>query len=240
MQGDFLMKIKPYLDLCRVSNLPTVWTNVLCAIILTGETVSLHHFLTLALSISLFYSAGMCLNDIYDLEEDRTRRPSRPLPSGKVTLRSASAFMYIMFGAALLLLAFVPHPRAVFAGLFLLAAIVFYDKFHKAHLISVLVMAMCRLMVFVVSSIAVAGSVGKLAAMGGALQFTYILIISITARYENSRKQRYSFPVIPYMLAGISLLDGIIMAVFVSPGWLAAGIAGTLLTLSGQRFVRGD
>jgi len=42
------------------------------------------------------------------------------------------------------------------------------------------------------------------------------------------------------MIAGISLLDGVLMAVLVSPAWLIAGIAGTLLTGYGQRFVRGD
>jgi len=42
------------------------------------------------------------------------------------------------------------------------------------------------------------------------------------------------------MLAGISLVDGIVIASLVSFPWLLAGIAGALLTWAGQRFVRGD
>ena len=42
------------------------------------------------------------------------------------------------------------------------------------------------------------------------------------------------------MLAGISLLDGLMMALLYAAPWLLAGIAGALLTWAGQRYVRGD
>jgi len=42
------------------------------------------------------------------------------------------------------------------------------------------------------------------------------------------------------MIAAISLLDGVAMAVLVSPVWLVAGVIGGLLTIAGQRYVRGD
>jgi len=42
------------------------------------------------------------------------------------------------------------------------------------------------------------------------------------------------------MLAGISLLDGIVLAALVSIYWLAAGVAASLLTWAGQRCFRGD
>jgi len=42
------------------------------------------------------------------------------------------------------------------------------------------------------------------------------------------------------MIACISLLDGIVMAVLVSPAWLVAGISGAVLTQFGQKYIRGD
>jgi hypothetical protein len=42
------------------------------------------------------------------------------------------------------------------------------------------------------------------------------------------------------MLASISFIDGIMMALFASPFWLLAGMGGAVFTHLGQRYVRGD
>ncbi len=233
-------KIKPYLDLCRISNLPTVWTNVLAAIVLSGGSFSWSHLLVLALSMSLFYSGGMCLNDLCDATVDRLRKPFRPIPSGKISVQDARIFTTILFGVALALLLILPFRSALLAALFLLALIVVYDRVHKKHPWSIFLMAGCRLMVFVVSSSAVSGKVNGAVGIAGCLQFFYVLILSLVARYENRTGKEFSFPVIPVMIASISILDGIVMAFFVSPLWLLAGCAGAVLTHLGQRYVKGD
>src|SRR5262249_16749136 len=46
-------------------------------------------FLVLLLSSSCFYLAGMVLNDVADFEIDRRERPFRPIPSGRISRRSA-------------------------------------------------------------------------------------------------------------------------------------------------------
>jgi 4-hydroxybenzoate polyprenyltransferase len=190
--------------------------------------------------MSLFYSGGMSLNDICDITPDKVKKPLRPLPSGKISLRNGALFTGALFLSAIVLLVFMPFHRAIFAGLLLLFVIAAYDLVHKAHPLSVILMAGCRLLVFVVTSLAVAGSMVSLAMVAGWAQFAYLLLICVVARYENSMSIPFKFPVIPAMLAGISLMDGVLMAVLVSPVWLAAGIAGTILTWYGQRFVRGD
>ncbi len=232
--------IKTFPELCRVSNLPTVWTNVLAATILTGTGFSWPVFLTLTISMSLFYSGGMCLNDIMDAHADGTKKPFRPIPSGRVSIKSAYTLTIALFLAALCLLLFVPYQRAIYAGILLLTVIVAYDKFHRVHPLSVILMATCRLMVFIVSAIAVSGTVGLFAAIAGLLQFAYILAISIAARYEKNKEKPFIFPVIPVMLACISLIDGIVLAVFASPVLLTAGIGGAILTMLGQKFIKGD
>jgi len=235
-----LKTVKAYLDLCRVSNLPTVWTNVLAAVVLSVGEVSWFLFALLSLSLSLFYSGGMCLNDICDAGIDLLKRPSRPIPSGRVQLRGAWLFTILLFTSGLSLLVAVPHPRAIVAGMVLVLLIIAYDTLHKALYLSIFLMAACRLMIFVVSALAVSGTVGRYAGLAGCLQFCYVLLISMVARHENRRGVSYPVPLVPIMLAGISVLDGVVMAVAVSPVWLAAGICGASLTLAGQRFVRGD
>jgi 4-hydroxybenzoate polyprenyltransferase len=236
----FLKSLKAYLDLCRVSNLPTVWTNVLAAFIISTTRFSWLDFLTLALSMSLFYSGGMCLNDICDAAPDRVKKPLRPIPSGRVSMRNSAFFTGVLFLSALVLLADMHFPRAIYGGLLLLLIIAAYDLVHKAHPLSVILMAGCRFLVFVITSLALTGALIPFVLAAGAIQFIYLLLICVVARYENSMNIPFKFPVIPAMLAGISLLDGVLMALFVSPAWLIAGIAGTVLTWYGQRFVRGD
>ncbi|MCP3953431.1 MAG: UbiA family prenyltransferase [Desulfobacterales bacterium] len=232
--------IKPFFELCRVSNLPTVWTNVLAAVVLSGGAFPWAGFIVLAGSMSLYYSAGMCLNDICDVKQDARNRPLRPIPSGRITRTNALIITVLLFVAAFALLGCAPFQRALYGGFVLTVVIVLYDRFHKAHPLSVLLMATCRLLVFVITGIAVSGSLGLIVALGGGAQFIYTLALSIVARYENHRDRPFSIPVIPLMIAGMSLLDGVVMAICVAPAWFIAGLAGAMLTRYGQRYVRGD
>jgi len=233
-------RFKDYLALCRISNLPTVWTNVLAAGLLASGQFMPASFLLLALALSCFYLAGMSLNDLCDVEDDRLRRPSRPLPAGRVSLKNARLLTLVLFVSGMGLLAAAPHLRGLGAGILLLIAIVAYDFHHKRNPFSVLLMAACRFLVFVVVAFALTGQLSPWVLLAGSAQFIYVIAISLVARHENSRASPFPFPVIPAMLAGISLLDGIVLAILVSFPWLLAGAAGALLTWAGQRYVRGD
>jgi len=278
--------LKAYLDLCRVSNLPTVWTNVLAASLLAGGGVLERGPAALAaLALSLFYLGGMALNDLCDCDHDRLQRPSRPIPSGRIPVTDARLFTLALFAAGFLVLALAPWPAALPAAVLLLAVIYAYDRHHKQNPYSVLLMASCRFLVYVVAALAVSGRVATPVLLAGAIQFSYIVLLSLVARWENSRSEKppqlpspggaqrkhgrsetaphvpspggmsavalakaegrlgrgeSPFPLIPLLLAGISLLDGVLLAFLVQPQWLAAGVAGFLLTLAGQRYVRGD
>jgi 4-hydroxybenzoate polyprenyltransferase len=232
--------MKAYLDLCRVSNLPTVWTNVLAAFVLAGDRFHAATFFLLAISLSCFYLAGMAFNDLCDREYDRVNRPSRPIPSGRISARDARIFTMLLFAAGFIILAFASYPRALFVAILLCAVIVAYDRHHKQNPLSVLLMASCRFLVFAVVALAVAGRFPAFVILAGSVQFSYIMILSLIARYENNRPRPFPFPVIPVMLAGISLIDGILLAVLAKPIWFVAGVAGFLLTVAGQRYVRGD
>ncbi len=180
------------------------------------------------------------MNDIYDADTDRVKKPNRPIPSKRVSLKNAYVFTITLFLIALSLLLFFPYKKTVLAGIILLAAIIAYDKLHKIYPQSIILMATCRLMIFVVSALAVAGIISLFVATAGSLQFIYTLAISMIARHENSKKVPYKFPVIPTMIACISILDGIVLTLLASPAWMVAGIGGMVLTRLGQKYIRGD
>jgi 4-hydroxybenzoate polyprenyltransferase len=232
--------LRAYLELSRVSNLPTVWSNVLAGCLLSGGELTPASFFLLAVALSCFYLAGMSLNDACDAEYDSERRPSRPIPSGRISPRAARIFSAMLFAAGILLLTMAPRLSGTAAGALLVAAIVAYDLHHKGNPYSVLLMALCRLLVFLVASLALTGRIPQAVLAAGGIQFLYVLAISLTARYESRRSDPFPFPLIPAMLAGISLVDGLVVAVLRSVVWLGAGVAGALLTWGGQRYFRGD
>ncbi len=145
------MAIKPWLELARISNLPTAWTNVLAGWLLAGGEIKDARVLWLLLGASLMYSAGMILNDAADAKCDREHRKERPIPRGSVTQSAAW-----MVGIAGLLLGAV---ACVFGGgananltLLLLLAILAYDLYHKPWPGSVIVMGACRVLLYLVAA----------------------------------------------------------------------------------------
>lgn len=63
------------LRLGRVSNVPTVWTNVAAGVALSGAGFSVGIVAGLMLALSLFYIGGMYLNDAFDRDIDARERP---------------------------------------------------------------------------------------------------------------------------------------------------------------------
>ncbi|MBF0375745.1 MAG: UbiA family prenyltransferase, partial [Alphaproteobacteria bacterium] len=72
------------LRLGRVSNLPTVWTNVLAGATLAGGLPDGAGLFALLVAATLLYVGGMFLNDAFDRHVDALTRPERPIPSGEV------------------------------------------------------------------------------------------------------------------------------------------------------------
>jgi 4-hydroxybenzoate polyprenyltransferase len=194
----------------------------------------------LSIAMSALYCAGMSLNDICDRDADAVSQPFRPIASGRVELSQARWVTGLLFGLGLGLLLLTPFSSAIFAGLLLVGLIALYDRFHKAHPASVFLMAGCRLMVFVVSGWAAAGAIAPMLMVGAGICFLYTVLISVVARHENTRAARHSFPLIPRLIAGMPLVDAAFVSIVVAPSWILPGIVAALLTLLGQRYVRGD
>jgi len=150
-------RLSGHLAVARISNSPTVVSNVLAGAVLAGGLHDAGGLLLVIAAMVCLYTAGMYLNDVFDYASDRVRRPDRPLPAGIVARGEAAAVgaVLLLSGAALLL----PLGAAAFAsGLVLVALIVAYDLWHKSNPLSPLVMAGCRVMVYVTAYLAFAPS----------------------------------------------------------------------------------
>lgn len=239
------MKIKPFLALCRISNLPTVWMNVLTAMVLIDHVIPAAvqwvWLPVLAFALSAFYCGGMVFNDLCDYQWDKQHQPYRPLVTGSVSVKTAVIIASALFGIGFVIVALTPFfVTGLLAAVALFAAIVIYDVFHKKTAASILVMGLARALVFVLVLMGLTAQWLHWVLIAAALQFLYTLSLTFVARYEHMRGKPYAGPVIPRMIAGMAVVDGLLLAIVVAPVWLLAGIALGVLTRFGQRYVRGD
>ena len=209
------MTLATALRLGRVSNLPTVWTNVLAAAVLADAARSGLALPLTALACSLFYTGGMFLNDAFDREFDARVRPERPIPSGVVSAREVFAAGGAQLAAGLLLVALVARRTVgtstgpVVAGLVLAALIVVYDAWHKQNPIAPLLMGLCRVFVYVTAAVTLTGEVSWPVIGGAFVLLTYLIGLTYVARQENLAELRQLWPVgllaVPFVI-GLPLL----------------------------------
>ncbi len=170
------------LILGRVSNLPTVWTNVLAGWFLAGGSWG-SELLLLELGVSLLYVAGMTLNDAFDASWDRRHAPERPIPGGAISRKAVW-----LVGVAQLTAGVVVLSQGTAAGIAwvgaLVGAILLYDAIHKKTRFAVLAMGACRGLVYVLAgSAANPGQTVWWAAIATAI---YVVGITLAARSERT------------------------------------------------------
>jgi 4-hydroxybenzoate polyprenyltransferase len=177
--------LRTLLVLGRVSNLPTVWSNCLAGWWLSGGG-NFWKLPLLFFGISFLYTGGMFLNDAFDAEFDRQRRPARPIPSGKISAELVWRFGFGQLALGIFLLLFLGKLAAVLA--FVLAIfILIYDALHKVITVSPWLMGACRFWVYVI-----AGTTGIYGLNGwpifcGAALALYVVGLSYVARRESFR-----------------------------------------------------
>jgi len=230
------MTLGTALKLGRVSNLPTVWTNVAAGLGLAVLEPRWRLVVPLGLAVSLLYVAGMYLNDAFDVRWDSQHRPERPIPSGQAALATVFRAGFGMMVAALALLAAV-GAGALAAGVALAVLILVYDMSHKGNPVAPVVMGLCRVAVYAVAACAVGAPLAPPVLLGAALLFFYLVMLSVIARGETSD------PKIPRLvgrlIAGISLVDGLQLLVVGHPIAAALCVGAFFLTLRLQRRVAG-
>lgn len=236
------MQFKTLLALGRVSNVPTVWMNAVAATALTlnaseGE-FAIGQLLAVMAGLSCLYAGGMSFNDYCDRHWDSNHQPFRPIPSGKVSAQSVLIISLVLFLVGLGLLAQTAASFAAAVGL--LSLIVAYDILHKQFASSVFLMASTRLGVYIVAAFTVSTSPPTSVFVLGGIQAIYTLLVTVVARYENKLGIRFNFPLIPWMIACMGIVDALALSWLLSPSWLVAGVITTLATRGAQRYVRGD
>ena len=140
-----MQDLKQYLLLIRLPNVFTALSNVVAGYFsLTGPSdASFIDLSMLMASSALLYIFGIILNDYFDLETDRKERPFRPLPSGRVSKRSA-LFLAVLALLSANVIASLVSTTSLIISAFLSAVVFGYDYGLKHGRSGPLVMGMAR------------------------------------------------------------------------------------------------
>jgi len=278
-----------HLALARISNSPTVVSNTMAGAALAGALQPDGKMGLVAIAMVLFYTAGMYLNDLLDYALDCRERPERPLPAGIVSRSAAITAVIALFSTGSALLWYV-GVLPFLSGLVLIALIICYDTWHKSNPLSPLLMALCRLMVYITAFLAFSVQPLSAVLISGSLLVLYVIGLTYVAKTENKpgmtnvsivatlflpavyfavrQVQQVHWSMLPLILffmlwvaysvsfafrspnrqvgrtvgqliAGISLLDALVLAAAGSLLAVSLALIAFGLTLFLQRYVRG-
>ena len=217
------MSLSPFrlwLDLARAGNFPSVWSNVLAALVLSAPIVGtwpeLSLLLLTGLAGSLAYAGGTTLNDAFDADFDRLHRPERAIPRGLIARSTVAGVGALQLLAGLSLLVFLGASSLAAAGL--AATILLYDWLHKRWTGSVLLMAGCRVMLAVTLASLPGQRMGSAFVAWLVALFVYIVGLSLLARreYHPGAPAEKLGKIVRKMLAFIPFLDAVALLAIVA------------------------
>ncbi len=154
-------KIKAYIDISRPANGVIAFASVLLGAFLSGGGPILS-ILYVAAAAFLILSAGNAINDRCDVEIDRINKPSRPIPSGRLSKREASLFSVIcsLIGLSL---SFLVNLTATFISLTVIILLFLYAvKLKRTPLLGNAVVAVLTGLTFISGGVAVEKPFGAL------------------------------------------------------------------------------
>ena len=172
--------------------------------------------LLIAASVSL-YTAGMVLNDVFDLETDRRERPERPIPSGRVSLKAARRLGWNLLALGVVLgigaAFFVGHLRPAVVAALLAAGVVLYDAWLKRTPLGPPAMGGCRMLNVLLGMSVMAGPLAAENWLVAGAIGVYVAGVTWFARREAQESRR-----LPLTLATLVMVLGIAMLAWL-PRW---------------------
>ncbi len=146
--------IGDWAQLVRLPNSFTLISDTTAASLVVGSfLLPVPAYILTLLASFCAYWAGMILNDVVDIEEDRISRPSRPLPAGRISpvIAGHVAHGMLLIGPMLILVATNIYPAqklwmgAAFGAAMLLSLTVrSYNSSLKPTLVGPVLMGLCR------------------------------------------------------------------------------------------------
>ncbi len=204
--------MRAWLELFRLPNVFTAMADIFLGYLLVHQSLApWWTFLSLLAASSLLYTAGMVLNDVFDVAVDRQERPRRPIPSGRIPLDRALRTGGMMLGAGVACgwaaSATVDNWRPGAIASLLAAAILLYDRILKRTVIAPVVMGSCRFLNILLGASTLAAPWQWFPLVVAAGVGLYITGVTWFARTEARESRRLNLAgAVVVMAAGLALV----------------------------------
>ncbi|MEO0680364.1 MAG: UbiA family prenyltransferase [Pseudomonadota bacterium] len=226
------MTLTTILKLGRVSNLPTVWTNLLAGAALTGHAFGYGPMILAGLALSAFYVGGMWLNDAFDAEIDAKERAARPIPQGEIA-RGAVFVVGFALLALGLVLAVLAEEGAGVVGVALAVSVLAYDGLHKKTVLAPVIMGITRVLCYVMGAMAVGTGPSDEVQLGALGLFAWVVGLTYAAKQEAYDRLERAWPLAVLAVPALLPLLWAVEAPMLLAPWIAmlAVMAGALRLL---------
>lgn len=136
--------LKAYLQLTRPANLVTAVSDILAGAAIAQFTFADYSPVYLVIATLGLYGGGVVLNDVFDARLDAVERPERPIPSGRVPLRSAALMGSILLLTGIASASLLSSTSGIIAAIIALLTVI-YNRFAKHYAFwGPVTMGMCR------------------------------------------------------------------------------------------------
>ena len=195
------MCLDSYIILVRLPNVFSAASNILpgyftivTAVSSSFLSINILYLAALMTSSSLLYLAGIVFNDYFDFEIDKKERPTRPLPSGKITKGKALTIAISSIIAANVLTLLLNWTSFIVAVI-LTTIIIAYDYRLKHNTITgPITMGLARFFNIILGAtpalptLLISTASSKMLVFIATLLFLYVIAISILSKKEVSGK----------------------------------------------------
>ncbi len=199
-------RVRTWLQLLRAPNLFTVPGDPVAGYLISNAGFIDGSIGLVAIASLCFYGAGLLLNDLVDLAEDRAERPNRPLPSGQASPATVRRVIWALNLSGLLLLLGTGSYPAVIGGAATVISVWSYNCLTKRlPFVGALNMGLCRTLSMLTG--ALAGPSPYAVPIAAAFALTtglYIAAVTNLARFET----RSEIAFLPRFFPVLALVPG--------------------------------
>lgn len=109
-----------------------------------------------AACVFLVTGGGNIINDISDVETDRINHPTRPIASGKISVRAGTYFAIVLFTAPVILsILFLPYLATLIVALAIITLVAYEERLKKLGLTGNLAISVLVGLIFIFGGISV-------------------------------------------------------------------------------------
>jgi 4-hydroxybenzoate polyprenyltransferase len=245
---------RQYIILVRLPNIFSAISNILPGYFTIVTASSSSSFINtnilvgLMISSSLLYLAGVVFNDYFDIEIDKKERPTRPLPSGKISKRKALTIAILSIITANVLSLAISLTSFIVVAILTIIIIAYDCRLKHNTITGPITMGLARFVNVILGAspafpmLLLSGVSIKMLLFTGTSLFLYVVAISILSKIEVSGKATnliiaFSFSIVFVVIASIAIAG--IIGIFQAAAFANLALFSIIMIITFRPILRG-